>query len=101
MNRPLPNWRHWFSGRSAISRLPQECIDDCSSSGRVDEAVKYWVNRLNFDAPSWLLREHLKQYGAWDKSELCNHQDNLERLIWVWSSDCKENADPNYLVYLG
>jgi hypothetical protein len=98
MYRP---WSLWFSGRSAISRLPQECIDDCSAQGSVDDAVAYWVKRLNLDAPSWLLREHLKQYGCWDRAQLCNHKDNLQRLLWIWASDCSENNDPDFLPYLG
>lgn len=95
------SWHLWFNGRAAISRLPQECIDDCSSPGPVDSAVAYWVDRLNIEAPAWLLREHLKQYGAWDTWELCDHRANLHRLLWIWASDCRENNDPDYLPYLG
>ena len=101
MNRPLPSWRHWFSGRCAISRLPEDCIADCSASGPVDDAVAYWLDRLQLDAPPWLLREHLRQYGAWDRADLCNHRDNLARLLWIWAGDCKENHDPDFLPYLG
>jgi hypothetical protein len=100
MTTPLRPWRHWFSGRSAISRLPQDAITDCAAQGPVDEACAYWVKRLNLDAPPWLLREFLKGYGAWDASELCNHCANLERLLWVWACDCRENDDPDYLPYL-
>jgi hypothetical protein len=98
--RPLPAWRYWFNGRSAISRLPQKAINDCSGQGSVDEAVAYWVQRLNLEAPPWLLREHLKGYGAWDSADLCNHKANLKRLLWTWACDCRENEDPNHLPYL-
>ena len=101
MDSPLRSWRHWFQGRAAISNLPQSAVMDCSAQGSVDEACDYWVNRLNLDAPPWLLREHLAQYGCWDKAELCNHQDNLRRLIWIWASDCRENDDIFFLPYLG
>ncbi len=101
MNRPLPAWRHWFSGRAAISRLPEECIQDCSAQGAVDDAVAYWVDRLNIEAPPWLLRDYLSGYGAWDKAQLCNHRENLERLLWVWACDCREYQDPDYQPYLG
>lgn len=100
MHRPLPPWRLWFSGRAAISRLPEECIIDCSAQGRVDDAVSYWLERLQLDAPPWLLREHLKGYGAWSAAELCDHRANLERLLWVWACDCREYGDPDYLPYL-
>ena len=97
----LRPWRHWFKGHSAISRLPRECIADCSAPGSVDEAVAYWVDRLNLEAPPWLLREHLKGYGAWDRAELCDHKANLQRLLWIWACDCRDNANPDYLPYLG
>ena len=98
--RPLPAWRHWVNNRAATSRLPPEAIDDCSAQGPVDEACAYWAKRLNLEAPPWLLREHLKGYGAWDTADLCDHRANLERLLWTWACDCKENEDPNYLPYL-
>jgi hypothetical protein len=46
------------------------------------------------------LREHLRGYGAWDRSELCDHTANLERLLWIWACDACEQEDPNYLPFL-
>lgn len=101
MNGLKTYWGKWFQGRAAICPLPEAAIADCSASGPVDDAVAYWVDRLQLEAPAWLLREHLKEYGAWDRADLCNHRANLERLLWTWASDCAENDDPNYLPYLG
>lgn len=101
MNGLKTYWGKWFQGRAAISRLPEDCIADCSAQGAVDEAVAYWVKRLQIEAPAWLLREHLRGYGAWDQRDLCDHQANLERLLWIWACDCRENDDPDYLPYLG
>jgi hypothetical protein len=28
-----------------IENVPQECIDDCSASGRADDAVAYWLKQ--------------------------------------------------------
>ena len=96
----LRPWRHWFSGRAAVSRLPQDCIADCSASGPVDDACDYWCERLHFEAPPWLLREYLKGFGIWSQADLCDHQQNLRRLLWIWSGDCQVNNDPNYLPFL-
>lgn len=93
-----PDWADWFDGRQAIRELPAECIKDCSRPGPVDEAVDYWVRRLDLQAPPWLLRQHLKGFGAWDRSELCNHNANLRRLLWTWSCSCQEDGD--YILYL-
>ena len=96
-----PLWLHWFDGRCSIADLPADCVEDCSGSGSADEAVEYWVERLNFEAPPWLLREYLSGYGAWDLAELCDHQANLRRLLWCWACDCSESQDSDYSIYLG
>ncbi len=93
-------WDKWFDGRVSIAILPVDCIEDCSASGSVDDAVDYWVERLDFEAPPWLLRDHLRGYGAWDSAELCDHKANLRRLLWVWAVNCREDAGLDY-VYLG
>ena len=100
MNRPLPAWRLWFNGRAATSCLPLEAIQDCSAQGSVDDACAYWVQRIQLEAPPWLLREHLRGFGAWDRAQLCDHRQNLQRLLWTWACDCRERQDPNFLPYL-
>lgn len=98
MSKPL--WAKWFVGRIAIRTLPADCIKDCSAQGAVDDAVDYWVRKLGFEAPPWLLRDYLRSFGAWDSSQLCDHQANLRRLLWSWACDCKRNG-PDYPLYLG
>ena len=93
-------WLHWFDGRWSIAELPVDCVQDCSGSGSADDAVEYWVKRLKFEAPPWLLRDHLKGYGAWDSAQLCDHQANLRRLLWVWACDCSESQDYDNSIYL-
>ena len=81
---------HWFKGAWAQCELPPVCIRDCSSSGAVDEAVEFWVNRLDFEGPPWLMRRHLRGYGAWTAADLCDHQANRRRLLWIWACNCRE-----------
>lgn len=80
----------WFHGRQAIKCPPAEAVRDCTGSGPADSAVAYWVDRLNFDGPAWLIRDHLSGYGAWDSADLCDHSENLQRLFWVWCCDIAE-----------
>ena len=81
----------WFQDRQALKNPPAEAVWDCSAPGQpADSAVAYWVDRLSFDGPAWLVREHLSGYGAWDASELCDHKQNLERLLWIWCCDIAE-----------
>lgn len=91
---------NWFHDRTATGSLPPECVSDCTGPGPADEAVAYWVRQLDFDGPAWLIREHLSGYGAWDSSELCDHQANLRRLLWTWACNCREFSDYNYPLYL-
>ena len=81
---------HWVHGAWSVGELPPECVADCSSSGPVDDAVAFWVHRLEFDGPPWLMRQHLKGYGAWTAADLCDHQVNRRRLLWIWACNCRE-----------
>ena len=93
-------WAKWFDGRCSIASLPDDCIADCTAPGPADDAVAAWVNWLDFEAPPWLLRGYLKGYGAWSAAELCDHQANLQRLLWVWANDCRDDEDDDLPIYL-
>lgn len=80
----------WFIDRAGQCELPPACIRDCSASGPVDDAVEFWVQRLQFDGPPWLIRRHLRGIGCWSAAELCDHQANRRRLLWIWACDCRE-----------
>jgi hypothetical protein len=81
----------WFQDRQALKNPPAEAVRDCSAPGQpADSAVAYWVDRVNFDGPAWLIRDYLSGHGAWDAAELCNHKENLERLFWCWCCDIAE-----------
>lgn len=83
----------WFDQYGfAIQCPPLDCVKDCSSAGRVDEAVDHWVRKLKLTAPPWLLRRYLRRCGAWDAGELCDHEQNLRRLLWTWCCDIRESA---------
>jgi hypothetical protein len=97
-------WNGWFGFYSqgvhpeSNRQLPAECIADCSGPGPADEAVSFWVDRLGFDGPAWLFRSHLSGYGAWDANELADHEQNRQRVLWIWACDCSESpGDYDYL----
>lgn len=80
----------WFHGAVAQWELPPDCITECSARGAVDAALEHWVERLAFEGPPWLMRRHLKGYGAWSTAELCDHQANRRRLLWIWACNSRE-----------
>jgi hypothetical protein len=42
-----------------------------------------------------LVRECLREYGAWDSAELSNHSDNLDRLLWIACADIVDREVEN------
>ena len=90
----------WFDGRDSTRQLPPECIADCSGSGDRSDSVKRWVERLNFDGPVELFKEHLECYGAWDDEELKDHEKNKQRVLWIWAGYCLDDPDGYDYLYL-
>lgn len=37
-----------------------------------------------------LLKAELREYGAWDAEELADHEQNLQRLLWIAAGDIKD-----------
>ena len=29
-------------------------------------------------------------HGAWTAADLCDHQPNRRRLLWIWACNCRE-----------
>ena len=40
-----------------------------------------------------LLAECLSEYGAWDEEQLKDHEQNIQRLLWLAASDIQEQDD--------
>jgi len=92
----------WFHGRHSIRQLPQECVCDCAAPGRpADEYVARWVDRLQFDGPAWLFRQYLSGFGAWSAAELCDHNENRKRVLWIWACSVRETPGERDYLYLG
>lgn len=77
----------WFT-----VELPDDAVEDCSGTGDATESVEFWKNRI--DRPVGCtpesLREHLKEYGAWDDDQLSCDDDNWMRCIWIAACDINE-----------
>ena len=91
----------WFDGRNARRQLPLECICDCSGAGDRDDDVGAWVDRLEFDGPAWLFREYLRGFGCWDATDLCDHDQNKKRVLWIWACNAREDPEAYGFLYLG
>lgn len=40
-----------------------------------------------------LLRDELREYGAWDDAELQDHDANLMRILWIACGDINDSQD--------
>ena len=74
----------------SIEDFPGEAIEDCTGPGPADEAVAYWVDKLNFRPDPDAARACLKEYGAWDAAELADNEQNRRRLLWAMFGDFSE-----------
>lgn len=84
----------FFSLIDDISMTYEEALS-MSHSGRCDEDVakgrkiphiKAQLDKI--DATE--LRRELISYGAWDESELQDHEANLDRILWIAACDIVE-----------
>jgi len=72
-------------------QLPGECIIDCSHAGQCDQDVAYWIGKLDLsDLDPEKIKLELREYGAWDRDELSDHDANLARIVWLAAADLQE-----------
>lgn len=92
----------WFEDRQLIKSPPIDAVIDCSRPGQdASESVTFWVQELNFDGPAWLIREYLRGFGCWDERQLCDHNENRERLFHSLCCDIAEELKYDFSEYCG
>lgn len=62
----------------------------CDTDIKELRQVTYIQRQLAEVCPTTLAAE-LAEYGAWDASELQDHEANLDRLLWIACGDILEN----------
>ena len=79
----------WFDSRGDMKKnLPMECILDCSSGGRVDDSVDFWVNELKFEVPKKKGMDFLMEYSLDDIPEW----DVNKYVLWIMCGNIKDEA---------
>ena len=88
----------WFTSSSGRIELKMTLVQAQSAThpGPCDADVAALVKARNI---SWqlsgikpeVLREELKEYGAWSAEELADHDANLTRLVWIAAGDIVDN----------
>ena len=64
-----------------------QCDSDVRELSRVPKIARQ-LARLDPET----LRKELSEYGAWDESELADHDQNLQRILWLAAGDIVEEA---------
>lgn len=95
-NRDRPN-AYWACSGCGRIEMAITLADarSCSHPGPCDDDVAklahapYIAEQLAAIKPE-TLREVLAEYGAWDAGELTDHEQNLQRALWIFCNDIAE-----------
>lgn len=94
MNASKPTKAAYFDYIGSIE-LPVEIIEMCPTSGSADNAIaemrklpEVIAEVAGIDPDK--LRMELTKYGAWNAEELANHEDNIDRILWIACCDIQE-----------
>ena len=84
------------SGRNISLKLTMEDAETGNHQGPCDSDVACLAGKLSEQTYLWDaedLRAELDESGAWDDEELSDHEENIERMIWIACGDVAENPD--------
>lgn len=84
---------YWCSSSGRIElNLSMDIASKGYHSGACDLDIAELRTMAHIDSqlraiPQDLLASELREYGAWDSEELANHEDNLNRILWLACGD--------------
>lgn len=67
---------------------PGPCDADVRELSQVP-AIRRQLQKLD----PQVLRQELKEYGAWSDDDLTDHDANLQRILWIAAGDIHEEAN--------
>lgn len=73
--------------------LPLKAIYEMSGQGDKIEDVLFWKTRIKKRPDARLVKQELKEYGAWNESELQDDERNWERILWITACNIKEDDE--------
>ena len=65
---------------------PGPCDADVTALAKVPKIARQ-LKKINPEQ----LRATLKEYGAYEEKELANHDENLERILWIAAGDISDD----------
>lgn len=95
----LPFALYWAQFNRFELRLPGAAVNDIAQPGSNDEAVVHWAGKVCNEWPERAtqdaIRAELKEYGAWDETELADDAANWRRLLWTAAHNIAEEETPD------
>ncbi len=93
--RAIALWWSCSSGRIEL-QITEDQAANASHQGQCDDDVRALSCEPNIkkqlDALDPLLvTKELSEYGAWSDDELADHEQNLQRLLWIACNDIMED----------
>jgi hypothetical protein len=91
--------KFWICGSGRIELgIPVKDALAIARPGNADAAVlalsrRPMMRRQLFCVEPSLLRAEPREYGAWTDTELRDHAQNQQRLLWIAACDVAEGAD--------
>lgn len=65
----------------------------CSAQGDNAQAVLYYLDNVEVKVSEDDARAFLSEYGAWTEEQLANHEDNIQRIVWLAAHNINEDGD--------
>ena len=90
---------YWTTGSGRIeSQITKKQAAACHHPGPCDSDVQALQNipsikRQLAKIPADVLASELKEYGAWDETELQDHAANLTRILWIACGDISDGRN--------
>ena len=84
----------YYYNRFSISMTLKQA-ESCSHSGHCDDDVEYLsrlpairrqINKISLHD----IATELDEYGAWSETELTDHDQNIQRILWITANNISE-----------
>ena len=89
--------KHWWTSSCGRVELEMtlEQAQSCTHPGPCDSDVRALSQQPDIERQLKAidpehLRLELREYGAWDNEELADHEQNLQRVLWIAAGDITE-----------
>lgn len=78
----------------------REALEECGSPGQdASPAVTYVRENFDVTGDPADCAAYLRGYGAWDDTELQDHDTNLDRLVWLTGCSIREGEPAYFSTY--